>query len=121
MHTTVYCQFYKLIQNDLGVQFAIQLDEVSFQPTPWDVDANTTDVVLGGYAGMVRALAPKDALCRQVVRDPQGQLVAWLREKLAATAWEKTCFNSSKGGLDQRIFLQDCLIEHNSSNGGRQW
>ena len=38
-----------------------------------------------------------------------------------SVAWEKTCFNSSKGGLDQRIFLQDCLIEHNSSNGGRQW
>ena len=34
---------------------------------------------------------------------------------------EKTCFNSSKGGLDFNCNLQSVKIEHNSGNGGRQW
>jgi len=74
-----------------GVQFAVQLDEVAnFEPKPWDVDADTTDAVLGGYGGLVRALAPREAVCRQIVRDGQGQFIAWLRERLPPETWRRT-------------------------------
>lgn len=43
------------------------------------------------------------------------------REETLSVAWKKTCFNSSKGGLDYVVLLQESVIEHNSSNGGRQW
>jgi hypothetical protein len=74
-----------------GVHFAVQLDEVlNFEPQPWDIDADTTDAVLGGYGGMVRALAPQEAVCRQIVRDRDGRLVTWLRERLQPEAWRRT-------------------------------
>lgn len=81
-----------------GVLLAVQLDEVSnFEPRRWDVDADTTDAVLGGYGGMVRALAPQEAVCRQVVRDSEGQLIQWLREQLPPGAWERTSLRLWRG------------------------
>jgi hypothetical protein len=81
-----------------GVLFAAQLDEVAhFEPQRWDIDADTTDAVLGGYGGMVRALAPQQSVCRQVVRDTRGQLVQWLREQLPPEVWERTSLRLWRG------------------------
>ena len=41
------------------------------------------------------------------------------RVQRLSVVWEKTCFNSSKGGLGNFKLLQFEIFEHYSSNGGR--
>ena len=43
------------------------------------------------------------------------------RVETLSVAQEKTFFNSPRGGLDHFTVSNGEVIEHNSSNGGRQW
>ena len=43
------------------------------------------------------------------------------RVQRLSVAQEKTFSNSPRGGLDRVVVSNNNAIEHNSSNGGRQW
>lgn len=55
---------------------------------PHDVDTDAADALLGGQAGILRAVAPFDRAARQRFDDPQA--VRWLREHIPAQAWART-------------------------------
>ena len=87
-----------VIAREDGVCFALQLDEVvTFEPREHDIDTDTMDAVLGGCGGMVRALAHRDAVCRQTVADPKGALVEWLRSQAPAAAWRRIALRGWRG------------------------
>ncbi|HHO52684.1 MAG TPA: hypothetical protein ENK18_17880 [Deltaproteobacteria bacterium] len=58
------------------------------QPGPHDVDADAADELLGGQAGILRALAPFDRTARQHFADPRA--VDWLRRHVPERAWART-------------------------------
>lgn len=77
--------------DDRDVRFALRvLQRAAFERRPHDVPAEVHDLLLGGLAGLFRALAPPALRPRQVFLDPEGTLVARLRELLPAEAWRRT-------------------------------
>lgn len=55
---------------------------------PEDVDLDAVDRALGGQGGVLRAVAPLDAVARQRFEDPRG--LSRLREWVPAHAWRRT-------------------------------
>lgn len=70
------------LTNQDGVCFAVRMrSDTRPEPGPGIVDGEAMDLVVGGWSRAVRDLAHADALCRQIVRDRHGALLAWLRER----------------------------------------
>lgn len=83
----------------LAVAFRVQPGAVPDVPFAVDVDA--ADAVLGGIAGVVRSLAPRERVFRQVIRDDAGlqHLVASLPPEI----WQRAavrCWRGAEPSLD---------------------
>lgn len=80
------------------VRFAVRfLVEPGLPLRHEDVQADVMDNLVGGYGGLLRALAPADVTCRQTIDDPAGQAIRWLRERLPAGAWQRSAARVWRG------------------------
>ena len=70
----------------LAVQF--QVPAAGFVPRPEDVDVDVCNAVLGSVSGLIRALAPREAIVRQVV--PSKDALDWFRAALPDDVFERT-------------------------------
>ncbi len=69
----------------LTLQFRMPPNQ--YTPHPRAVDGDLANGFLGAIAGVVRALAPRDVILRQVIDDPRP--LAWLYLHLPAEAWQR--------------------------------
>ncbi|MCB9665203.1 MAG: hypothetical protein H6732_13920 [Alphaproteobacteria bacterium] len=63
---------------------------------PDDVRVDTTERLLGAHGGL-RSMATGEVTCRQVIDDPAGQALRFLRERLPAAAWDRTALRVWRG------------------------
>ena len=56
---------------------------------PDAVDLDLMGAIIGGNAGITRALAPTGRHCRQKLDDPGAALQAWLSERVTPAAWDR--------------------------------
>lgn len=81
--------------DDVLLGIPLRVPEARFAPGPFDVDAGAADAALGGLAGLVRALAPTERTCRQIIHD--GRVVDWLRDRLPEEVWQRACVRLWRG------------------------
>jgi len=74
-----------------GVKLALRLmiDPSAWKPGPAAVDVDTMDRIIGGYAGLLRAVAPRSAIARQTFDDPAGQVLSWLTQHIPNPASQR--------------------------------
>ncbi|MBT3218270.1 MAG: hypothetical protein HN348_04210 [Proteobacteria bacterium] len=90
-------EVFAVLGDEEGVLFAGQFLMGAFVPQRQDIDIKTVDAFLGGYAGLLRALAPTDRLCRQAIDDPSGLAINWLRLKLPEVAHQRSSLRLWEG------------------------
>lgn len=97
-HTVPHRVQAVLVLSDVrSVRLAVRLlVEPTVPFTQEDVQADAMDALLGGTGGM-RGLAPTAASARQVIDDPAGQAITWLRDHLDPTVWSRTSIRVWQG------------------------
>lgn len=88
-----------VFSDERGVQLALQFRINGFEPRPEDVNADLWDAVFGGLSGLIRALAPRDRMARQVLDDPRG--LAWMRAAVPGGSWNRTGLRVWKGAAPE--------------------
>lgn len=81
-----------VLADDDGPRLALDLrvPPASLDRLPAWVDVDTLDARLGGYGGLLRAVAPAEIRGRQPIDDPAGQVLDWLVRTLDPDAWQRT-------------------------------
>lgn len=62
-----------------------------------DIDVDELDELIGGYAGLYRALAPPNLRCRQTIDDPAAQALRFLRGCLPPEVWGRSAARVWRG------------------------
>lgn len=87
-----------VLTNRREVLFSVRLQvEPDVQLFPHDVDVEAMDQLLGGYAGVLKSVSGPGTRCRQVIDDPAGQALTWLRQNLHPAAWNRTAVRVWRG------------------------
>lgn len=81
----------------LALQFRMTAQE--YEARPEDVDADLCDAVLGSISGLLRALAPREMVVRQVVEDAAA--LAWFREQLPPEVWARSSVRFWRGSAPE--------------------
>lgn len=92
-------EVYVVLGGFEGAKLAIRftVDPTAWRPASGDVDIDTMDRITGGYAGLLRAVAPGTAIARQTFDDPAGQVIRWLRQRIPEPAWKRIGLRVWKG------------------------
>ena len=73
-----------------GPRIALRLwVEPSTAWSPHDVDVDMLDELIGGYAGVLGAVAGREHRVRQTIDDPAAQVLGLLRERLPPAVWRR--------------------------------